>query len=59
MGFRGLKLLDLETSRERDRDRDRDRKGAIMAVKMEKNAAGRLVPLEVNGREGVPFKGVG
>ena len=30
-----------------------------MAVKMEKNAAGRMVPLEVNGREGVPFKGVG
>ena len=30
-----------------------------MAVKLEKNAAGRMVPLEVNGREGVPFKGVG
>jgi citrate lyase subunit alpha/citrate CoA-transferase len=30
-----------------------------MTVKLEKNAAGRKVPLEVNGMEGVPFKGVG
>jgi len=27
--------------------------------KLEENAAGRLVPLEVNGRESVPFAGVG
>ena len=30
-----------------------------MTVKLEKNAAGRLVPAEVNGREGVPYKGIG
>ena len=30
-----------------------------MTTKLEKNAAGRMVPTEVNGREGVPFKGVG
>jgi citrate lyase subunit alpha/citrate CoA-transferase len=30
-----------------------------MAAKLEKNVAGRKVPLEINGREGVPFKGVG
>ncbi len=30
-----------------------------MTVKMEKNAAGRMVPTEVNGRASVPFKGVG
>ena len=30
-----------------------------MTAKMEKNAAGRMVPVEVNGRESVPFKGVG
>jgi len=30
-----------------------------MAIKLEKNAAGRLVPTEVNGREAVPFAGVG
>ena len=30
-----------------------------MAVKMEKNTAGRLVPTVVNGRESLPFKGVG
>lgn len=30
-----------------------------MAVKLKKNAAGRLVPAEVNGREAVPFEGVG
>ncbi len=30
-----------------------------MAVKLEKNAAGRMVPVEVNGCEGVPFEGVG
>ena len=30
-----------------------------MAVKLEKNAAGRKVPLDINGRESVPFKGVG
>ncbi|HSO24569.1 MAG TPA: citrate lyase subunit alpha [Chondromyces sp.] len=30
-----------------------------MAVKLERNAAGRVVPTEVNGREGVPFQGVG
>jgi citrate lyase subunit alpha/citrate CoA-transferase len=30
-----------------------------MAAKLEKNAAGRRVPLEINGRESVPFKGVG
>ncbi len=30
-----------------------------MATRLEKNAAGRLVPREVNGREGVPFAGVG
>jgi citrate lyase subunit alpha/citrate CoA-transferase len=29
-----------------------------MTVKLEKNAAGRMVPTEVNGREGVPFKGI-
>jgi citrate lyase subunit alpha/citrate CoA-transferase len=28
-------------------------------MKLEKNAAGRLVPTEVNGRENVPFAGVG
>jgi citrate lyase subunit alpha/citrate CoA-transferase len=28
-------------------------------VKLERNAAGRLVPVEVNGREAAPFKGVG
>jgi citrate lyase subunit alpha/citrate CoA-transferase len=31
----------------------------LMTTKLEKNAAGRIVPVEVNGREGVPFKGVG
>ncbi len=30
-----------------------------MAAKLEKNAAGRLVPVEVNGRAAVPFEGVG
>jgi len=30
-----------------------------MAARLDKNAAGRLVPVEVNGREAVPFKGVG
>ena len=30
-----------------------------MTTKLEKNAAGRMVPRGVNGREGVPFKGVG
>jgi citrate lyase subunit alpha/citrate CoA-transferase len=30
-----------------------------MKTKLEKNAAGRMVPTEVNGREGVPYKGVG
>jgi len=30
-----------------------------MAVKLEINAAGRKVPLDINGHEGVPFKGVG
>jgi len=30
-----------------------------MAVKLEKNAAGRLVPTKVNGRESAPFEGVG
>jgi citrate lyase subunit alpha/citrate CoA-transferase len=30
-----------------------------MTAKMEKNAAGRMVPTEVNGRDSVPFKGVG
>ena len=30
-----------------------------MALKLVKNAAGRLVPVDVNGRESVPFKGVG
>jgi citrate lyase subunit alpha/citrate CoA-transferase len=30
-----------------------------MAVKTVKNAAGRLVPLEINGQKMVPFKGVG
>jgi citrate lyase subunit alpha/citrate CoA-transferase len=30
-----------------------------MTTKLEKNGAGRMVPTEVNGREGVPFKGVG
>ena len=30
-----------------------------MTVKLEKNAAGRLVPAEVNGHEGVPFQGIG
>lgn len=30
-----------------------------MTVRMEKNAAGRVVPHEVNGRESVPFRGVG
>lgn len=30
-----------------------------MAIKLEKNAAGRLVPTEVNGRCSVPFQGVG
>ncbi len=30
-----------------------------MTVKLETNAAGRLVPAEVNGRESVPFRGVG
>jgi citrate lyase subunit alpha/citrate CoA-transferase len=28
-------------------------------MKMVKNAAGRMVPDEINGREAVPFKGVG
>ena len=28
-------------------------------VKLERNAAGRLVPVEVNGRDSVPFMGVG
>ena len=30
-----------------------------MTTKLERNASGRLVPVEINGREGVPFKGVG
>jgi len=30
-----------------------------MVLKLNKNAAERLVPVEVNGREAVPFKGVG
>jgi citrate lyase subunit alpha/citrate CoA-transferase len=30
-----------------------------MALKLEKNAAGRLVPVEVNGRASVPYRGVG
>ena len=30
-----------------------------MGVKLIENAAGRLVPTEVNGRAGVPFAGVG
>ena len=30
-----------------------------MKTKRERNAAGRMVPTEVNGRAGVPFKGVG
>ncbi len=30
-----------------------------MAIKFDKNAAGRVVPAEVNGREAVPFAGVG
>jgi citrate lyase subunit alpha/citrate CoA-transferase len=30
-----------------------------MTMKLEKNAAGRMVPTEVNGRESAPFKGVG
>ena len=30
-----------------------------MTEKLERNAAGRLVPVEVNGRQSVPFKGVG
>jgi len=30
-----------------------------MAAKLEKNAAGRKVPGEVNGRAAVPFAGVG
>ncbi len=30
-----------------------------MTTKLEKNAAGKMVPVEVNGHEGVPFKGVG
>ena len=30
-----------------------------MTEKMEQNAAGRMVPTEINGRQSVPFKGVG
>lgn len=30
-----------------------------MSVKLVKNAAGRLVPLKINGQPAVPFKGVG
>ncbi len=30
-----------------------------MTIKLEKNAAGRLVPIDVNGRASVPFQGVG
>jgi citrate lyase subunit alpha/citrate CoA-transferase len=30
-----------------------------MTIKLEKNLAGRLVPVEVNGRDCVPFQGVG
>ncbi len=28
-------------------------------MKLEKNAAGRIVPIEINGQEGVPFLGIG
>ncbi|MEI6057282.1 MAG: citrate lyase subunit alpha, partial [Lentisphaerota bacterium] len=30
-----------------------------MSVKLVKNAAGRMVPVEVNGKSVIPFKGIG
>jgi citrate lyase subunit alpha/citrate CoA-transferase len=39
--------------------REAKRGELLMVTKLKKNAAGRMVPTEVNGREGVPFKGVG